>query len=161
MDLKQIALGFVLLAVFLLFQLGVFKLLGASAWVLGVIVLSAVFWLIGRVSMPKRQPPELVEVWKFATIFAVVATIIIAYGSQFIVTAMMQPGMSDFTSLVLGLWLVIFGAATFVTGWTEKWGVTTAVGIIWLFSAFHTVSYLDFAFLVGLPFIIYGLISKS
>jgi hypothetical protein len=150
-----------LLIVFFLFQLGVFRPLGPSTWVLGVVVLSFVFWLLGKVSMPRRQPSDLVEVWKFATIFAVITTIIIAYGSPFIGTTMLQASIPDLTPLVLGLWLVIFGASTFVTGWTAKWGVTTVVGIIWLFSAFHTVSYLDFAFLVGLPFIIYGLIAKD
>jgi hypothetical protein len=160
LDLKQTALGFVLLIFFLLFQFGVFRPLGTSAWVLGVIVLSVIFWLMGKATMPKKQPPQLVELWQFATIFAVVATVIIAYGGMLVQTTMPQTSMPDLTPLVLGLWLVIFGAATLVTGWTAKWGVTIAVGIIWLFSAFHTVSYLDFAFLVGLPFIIYGLISK-
>ena len=160
LDLKQTAFGLVLLIVFLLFQFGVFNPLGPSAWVLGVIVLSVVFFLMGKVTMPKRQPPQLVEVWQFAIAFAVIATVIIAYASP-LMPAMMSASMPNLTPLVLGLWLVIFGAATFVTGWTEKWGVTTVVGIIWLFSAFHTVSYLDFAFLVGLPFIIYGLTSKG
>jgi hypothetical protein len=111
--------------------------------------------------MPKRQPPALVEVWQFTSIFAVVATVIIAYGSPLMEAAIPQASIPDLTPLVLALSLVIFGGTTFVTGCAAKWSATTVVGIIWLLSAFHTVSYLDFAFLVGLPFIIYGLITKE
>ena len=167
MDLKQAGLGVVLFVVFWAFQTGIFNALGNSAWVLGVIILSAVLWLIGRGVLPAKQEPEVGEIWKFTTIFAVVTTIIVAYLGPYL-GAVMPAGFdpAQLTPIVLSFWLIVFGAATFVTGWTMKWGATTVLGVIWLFSSIHFLatgpnSYLHFGLLVGVPFIIYGLISKG
>lgn len=166
MDVKQTGLGIVLFLVFLGFQLGFVDILGPVTWLVGVIVFAVILYLIGRVSMPRRGPPQIEELWKFTVGFAVVVTGIYALGAPFL-TSMMPAGMSmnQVTSLVLGFWLIVFGAAMFVTGWTAKWGVTTAVGIIWAFSALFfatgTGNYFDFGLLSGFPFIIYGLITKG
>lgn len=166
MELKQTALGMVQVLVFVAFQLGVFNALQYMAWLLGVIIFAVILWLIGKVSMPRRAPPMLEELWKFTTILAVALTAIYSLGAPYM-ASMMPSGMSmaQVTSLTLGFWLVIFGAAMFVTGWTVKWGVTTAVGIIWVFSgvifAAVTGSYFDFALITGFPFIVYGLTTKS
>lgn len=166
MDLKQTGLGVVQLLVFLAFEFGVFKELGSIAWLIGVIIFAGILYLIGRVSMPRRAPPQIEELWKFTTGFAVLVTAIYSLLTAYS-PAMTPAGMSmnQITSLILGFWLVVFGAAIFVTGWTAKWGVTTAVGIIWAFSGifFATVvsTYFDFAILSGLPFIVYGLITKG
>lgn len=168
MEPKQIALGVVQVLVFLAFQAGIFDSLQYVGWLLGVIVFSVILWLIGKVSMPRRTPPMLEELWKFTVILAVVLTAIYSLGAPFMVS-MMPSGasMSQLTSLTLGFWLVLFGAAMFVTGWTVKWGVTTAVGIIWTFSgiiyAAGTIpsTYFDFALITGVPFIVYGLITKA
>ncbi len=167
MDLKQTVLGVVLFVVFWAFQIGVFNPLDTSAWVVGVIIVSVALWLIGRGVLPAKQEPEVVEVWKLTTIFAVVSTILIAYTGPDI-GAVFPPGFSSaqLTPIVLSFWLIVFGAATFVTGWTMKWGATTALGVIWLFSSTHFLatgpnSYLHFGLLVGVPFIIYGLITKG
>ena len=172
MELKQTALGVVQVLIFVAFQLGVFDALQYVAWLLGVIIFSVILWLIGRVSMPRRAPPMLEELWKFTVILAIILTAIyslLAYVTPMMphMAAMMPSGMSmaQVTSLILGFWLVVFGAAMFVTGWTVKWGVTTAVGIIWVFSgvffAAVTSNYFDFALITGFPFIVYGLIAKG
>ena len=166
MDLKQTALGIVQVLVFLAFQAGVFNSLQYATWLLGVIIFSVILWLIGRVSMPRRSPPMLEELWKFTVILAVVLTAIYSLGAPF-VSSMMPMGMTmeQVTSLMLGFWLVIFGAAMFVTGWTTKWAVTTTVGMIWVFAgiltAVSTGNYFDFGLITGLPFVIYGLITKG
>ncbi len=166
MDLRQTGLGVVLFAVFLAFQVGVFNMLGPVAWLLGVIIFSVILWLIGRVSMPRRTPPQLTELWQFTTLFAIVSTAIVSLGYP-LLTSMMPSGvsMAQFTSYVLGFWLIVFGAGMFVTGWTVKWGVTTAVGVIWVFSAMFFIAapseYFYFGLVAGLPFIIYGLITKG
>lgn len=166
MELKQAGLGIVQILVFLAFQAGVFNALQFTAWLLGVIIFSIIIWLIGRVSMPRRTPPMLEELWKFTLVLAVVLTAIYSLGAPFM-TSMMPPGMTmeQATSLTLGFWLVIFGASMLVTGWAAKWGVTTAVGIIWALSAIlfalGTGNYFDFGLITGLPFVIYGLITKG
>lgn len=146
---------------FLGFQLRFFDPLGPSAWVLGVIIFSLILWLIGRGVLPRRQPPEFTEIWYFTVAFAIVATVVIAYGGLLL-------GMVPPAAFVLSVWLIIFGAGTFVTGWTMKWGVTTATGVIWLFASTQYAvpslaanAYLHFALVTSLPFIIYGLITKG
>lgn len=168
MDLKQTALGIAQVLVFVAFQLGVFNQLQSMAWLLGVIIFSVILRLIGKVSMPRRVPPMLEELWKFTVIFAVVLTAIYSLVPLVPFMASMMPSgmsMAQVTSLILGFWLVVFGAAMFVTGWTVKWGVTTAVGVIWVFSgvffAAVIASYFDFALITGFPFIVYGLITKG
>jgi hypothetical protein len=67
------------------------------------------------------------------------------------------------------MWLILFGGAMLLTGMQAKIGVTSLVGILWLFSAvlFATVlsngqfTFMNFGMLVGLPFIIYGIMSKK
>lgn len=141
-------------------------MLGPVAWLLGVIVFAVILYLIGRVSMPRRAPPQLMELWQFATVFAIVVTAILALAYPFLGSMMPSAvSMGQFTSYILGSWLIVFGAAMFVTGWTAKWVVTTTVGIVWVFSAvFFAVTqpgYFDFGILTGFPFIIYGLMTKS
>jgi hypothetical protein len=166
MDLKQTGLGVLLFVVFFAFQAGVVNMLGPVAWLLGVIIFSIVLWLIGRVSMPRRAPPQLMELWRFTTLFAIVSTAIVSLGYP-LLASMMPSGisMTQATSFVLGSWLIIFGAAMFVTGWTTKWLVTAVVGIIWTFSAVYFATglpgYFHFALVTGLPFIIYGLTTKD
>lgn len=165
MEPKQIGLGIVQVLVFMAFQLGVFNMLGPLSWLLGVIIFSVILYLIGRVSMPRRQPPGLVELWKFTTILAVVLTAIYSLAAPLLGSMMPNISMSQATALTLGFWLVIFGAAMFVTGWTTKWGVTTAVGVIWALSGLiYAVvggNYFDFALITGFPFIVYGFITKG
>lgn len=169
MDARQLGLGVVLFLVFWAFQAGYFDVLGTAAWFVGVIIFSGILWAIGKGVMPK--PPEQIKrVWMFATVFAVVATFVISFLGPYI-GAVFPPGFnpSQVTPLVLSFWLIIFGGAMFATGWQTKWGVTTLVGIIWLFSAMHFVtavstgpnSYLHFALLAGFPFIIWGLMAKK
>ncbi len=172
MDINQAALGVVLFVVFWAFQAGYVNTLGTSAWFLGVIIFAGILWLIGKSTMPK-QTAEFQELWMFTTGFAVVATFVISYlgptlGAVFPSGLSQEQLYAALTPLVLSLWLIVFGGSMFVTGWQAKWGVTTLTGIIWLFSAMHFVtatstganSYLHFGLLVGLPFIIYGLIVK-
>ncbi len=165
MELRQTGLGAVLFLVFVAFQAGVLSALQSYAWLLGVIVFSVILWLIGRGSMPKRMPPQVMELWQFSTALAVVITAVVSLGYPYL--GSLNPGvsMTVYTSWVLGSWLIIFGAAMFVTGWTTKWGVTTTVGIIWTFSAIYfimgTGGYFYFGLITGFPFIIYGLITKG
>jgi len=168
MDLKQSGLGIVEILVFLGFQLGLLNSLGSVGWLVGVIIFSVILYLIGRTSMPGREPPMVAELWKFIVGFAVVLTAVYSLGAPLLASIMPASAsmtMAQATSTALGSWLVIFGAAMLVTGWTTKWGVTTAVGVIWVFNAllfFSGVgSYLDFGLITGLPFVIYGIITKG
>jgi hypothetical protein len=165
MDLKQTGLGVVLFVAFLAFQAGIFNILGTAAWILGVVIFAVVLWLIGRVSMPKAMPPELAELWTFAVAFAIVVTVIVSLGYPMLAPLMPSITMAQFGSNLLSFWLIVFGAAMFVTGSTAKWGVTTAVGVIWLFTSIYFIvagfGYLYFAMDVGFPFIVYGLITKA
>ncbi len=169
MDLKQTGLGVVLFVVFWAFQIGLMNPLGTTAWVVGVVIFSILLWLIGKVSMPGRSPAGLAELWKYTTVFAIVATAFIAYAGPF-VGAVFRPGFTPavLMPLVLSFWLIVFGAAMFLTGWSAKWEVTAAVGVLWVIASTHFISnisagpnsYLHFGLLVGFPFIIYGLITK-
>jgi hypothetical protein len=168
MDFKQIGLGIVEILIFLGFQLGLLNPLGSVAWLVGVIVFSVILYLIGRASMPRRQPPLLEELWKFIVGFAVVLTAVYSLGAPLLASMMPASAsmtMTQATAIALGSWLVIFGAAMLVTGWTTKWGVTTAVGVIWVFNAIlffsGAGSYFDFGLITGLPFVIYGIITKG
>ena len=107
------------------------------------------------------------ELWRFTVILAVVVTAIYSLGAP-LLPSMMPSGemsMAQLTAVFLAFWLVIFGAAMFVTGWTAKWGVTTAVGILWAFGgiifAMSVANYFDFGIITGVPFVIYGLITKG
>jgi hypothetical protein len=167
MDVKQSGLGIVLVLVFLGFQLGISDMLGAVSWLVAVIVFSAIMYVIGRTAaMPRRQSPEIEGLWKLIVSLAVVLTAIYSLGAPLIASTMPSTmTMAQATSIRLGSWLVIFGAAMFVTGWTAKWGVTTAVGIIWVFNALlffsGVANYFDFGLITGLPFAIYGIITKG
>ena len=168
MDAKQTGLGIVQVLVFIAFQAGVFNALGPVAWLLGVIIFAVILNLIGRVAMPRRQPPMIEELWKYTVIFAIVVTAIYSLGAPLLPSMMPPPAgmsMAQLTAVFLAFWLVIFGAAMFVTGWTVKWGVTTAVGILWAFGgiilAMSEGNYFDFGILTGVPFVIYGLITKG
>jgi hypothetical protein len=165
MDLKQTGLGVVLFVAFLAFQFGVFNVLGTAAWILGVVIFAVVLWLIGKESMPKALPPELAELWTFTYVFAVVVTVVVSLGYPMLAPLMPSITMAQFGSNLLAFWLIVFGAGMFVTGWTSKWGVTTLVGVIWLFTSIYFIvagfGYLYFALDVGFPFIIYGLITKG
>lgn len=106
-----------------------------------------------------RQPENMKELWMFTFAFAIVATAILAYGGAYVGTA--SP------AIVTEVWLVLFGGAMFLTGWWAKFGVTTLVGILWLFSAVllgmgnGQFAFADFGLLTGLPFIIYGIMTKK
>lgn len=165
MDLRQTGLGVVLFIAFLAFQAGIFNVLGTVAWILGVVIFAVVLWLIGKGVMPRRMPPALAELWTFAYAFAIVVTVIVSLGYSMLSPLMPSITMAQFGSNLLAFWLIVFGAAMVITGWTAKWGVTTAVGVIWLFSSIYFITagfgYLYFALDAGFPFIIYGLIAKS
>jgi len=66
---------------------------------------------------------------------------------------------------ILALWLVLFGAALFVTGHQTNSGMALVTGIIWLFAAVTFVvnagpnAYLHFAIITGLSFIAGGIFS--
>lgn len=164
MDLKQTGLGIVQFVVFLAFQAGIFNALGSVAWLLGVVIFSVILWLIGKEAMPRRMPPAIEELWKFTVTFAIVVTAIVSLGYPLLSSMTPSVSMAQFSSNLLGFWLIVFGAAMFVTGWTSKWGVTTAVGVIWVFTSIYFITagfgYLYFALDAGFPFIIYGLITK-
>ena len=157
MDLRQTGLGIVLFVVFWAFQVGYFESLGVSAWLLGAIIFAVVLWLIGKRAMPKPSA-DMQELWMFTTLFVVLGTIFAAYLSPY-AGVVLPPGvtMLAFTPMLLSLWLVIFGAAMVVTGWQQKWGVTLAVGLLWLISAVHLPiigpnAYIHFAVITGFPF---------
>jgi hypothetical protein len=156
MDLKQAGLGVVLFIIFWAFQAGYLNGLGTTSWVIGVILFGLVLWLIGKGAMP-RQPESMKELWMFTYVFAVVLTAIFAWGGAYM-------GQTMSASMVLSAWLMLFGGAMLLTGMFAKMQVTFLVGIIWLFSAIMlsaALDFLSFGLLAGLPFIIYGIMSKK
>ncbi len=169
MNLQQTVLGIVLFIVFWGFQNGYANSLGTSAWFAGSIIFVIILWLIGKSSMSKPSA-EMKELWMFTIAFAIVTTFIVSYlGPYFgvVFPANFTPAM--LTPLVLSIWLIVFGGAMLITGWQSKMGVTTLIGIIWLFSALHFVtavstgpnSYLHFGLITGLPYILSGLLAKK
>jgi hypothetical protein len=157
MDLKQAGLGVVLFLIFWVFHAGYLNSLGTTSWVLGVVVFGLILWLIGKESMPK-QPEDMKELWMFTMAFAVVVTAVMAWGTSFFGLIALTAGM------VMSAWLLLFGGAMILAGRYAKMEVTTLVGIIWLFSALlvgSMMNFMTFGLLVGLPFIIYGIMSKE
>ena len=167
MDLKQTFFGVVIFAVFWAFQAGYLNALGQHAWFVGAIIFSVLLWMIGKHVMPKASA-DMKELWMFATLFVVVITFMVSYLGQYLGAVAPAGGAAAMTPFVLSTWLIIYGAAMFVTGHQSKWGVTLATGLIWLVAGLHFVtsvgtganSYLHFGALAGLPFIIYGLVTK-
>jgi len=160
MDLKQAGLGVVLLIIFWAFQAGYLDALGTTSWVVGVVLFGLVLWLIGKEAMPK-QPESMKELWMFTFVFAIVATAIMAWGTPYLGTPS--------SAMPISAWLVLFGGAMLLTGLHAKMEVTSLVGILWLFASIMFVtsfmggsySFIDFGLLVGLPFVIYGIMSKK
>ena len=169
MDLRTAGSGVVLLLVFWAYQIGLLSSLGAAGWLLASIIFVAVLWFIGQGMMPKPTASQK-ELWMFTSIFGIVATFIILYVGPYLgaVVPTTAAGMMDLGQILLSIWLIVFGAAMFVTGWEMKWNVHMWIGLFWLISALHFVtsinagpnSYLHFGLVVGLPFVIYGLIRK-
>ena len=167
MDIKQVGLGIVLFLVFWAFQAGYLDRLGTTAWVVGAIVFAGILYGIGKVAMPKPSV-QMKELWMFATLLAVIVTLVISYGGPYI-GAVFPVGFNPMllTPLVLSFWLIIFGGALFVTGTQVKWGITTLTGVIWLFSSIHFLgstgpnSYIHFALVTALPLILTGIIMKG
>lgn len=157
--------------IFLALQILGVSVLGSLGWLLAAIITAGILWLLGKSVMPRRTPPQLAEIWKFTTIFVVVGIAIYSFGDllskQYAALASVMPNasMSVFTSYALGFLLISFGAAMFVTGWTARWAVTTVVGVIWLFLALFSVAgltnYFNFGLFTGLPFVVYGLMTKG
>ena len=166
MDARQTGLGLVLMLVFLAMQAGWLPF-GAMNLLLGVVVFAAVLYLIGKGAMPK-QSEDMKELWMFASGLALVLTVLALFAAPYLPGIVPPTDMAAFAALLMSLWLFIFGGAMFITGWLVKWNVTMLVGIFWLFGALHFSlpfvaqnAYLHFAFLTGLPFVIYGLIMKK
>ena len=170
MNIKEVVLGIVLFVVFWAFQVGYANSLGTHAWFIGSIVFVVLLWAIAYAVMPKQPPAEVKQFWVFVSAFAIVTTFLVSYLGPSL-GAILPPGFapSMLTPLVLSIWLVVFGAAMTVGGFNSKNNIQTWIGIFWLFSAMHFVtyvgtgpnSYLHFALVVGLPHIIDGLIRKK
>ncbi len=169
MNLQETVLGIIIFVVFWAYQGGYANSLGTSAWFLGAIILTVLLWLIGKVNMPK-SPADIKEVWKVGMILLLAGTFIISYLGPFL-GAVFPPGVTpaQLAPMVLSLWLVIIGGALFVTGWKSQNGFATFIAVFWLFSSMHFVtavstgpnSYLHFGFVVGVPYIIHGLVRKK
>lgn len=167
MDVRQTGLGVVLVLFFWAMQAKYIDL-GPLNWVLGGVVLVVVFYLIGKGVMPKPSE-EIKELRMFLYALVIVFSVLCAFGPAFIPGVVLPPAGFDMSPLIIGMWLMLFGAYMFVIGWLQRWAVTSLVGVFWLFSAFQFVSavswgpnsWIHFGLVVGLPFIIYGLIKKD
>ena len=169
MNPREVILGIILFGVFWAYQMGYTSSLGSSAWFLGAIIFVAVLWVIGKTNMPK-SPADIKEVWNVLMLVLLVGTFFMSYLGSYL-GAVFPPDVTpaQLTPMVLSFWLVIVGAALFVTGWKTQNGLATAIAVFWLFSALHFVtavstgpnSYLHFGFVVGMPYIIHGLIRKK
>ena len=166
MDARQFGLGIVLMLVFMAMQAGWLPF-GSMNLLIGAVVFVVVMYLIGKGVMAKPSA-EMKELWMFSSALVLVITVIALFVAPLIPGLVVPTDMTAFGALLMSLWMFVFGGAMFVTGWTEKWGVTTLVGILWLFGGLHLSlpfvaqnGYIHFGLLVGLPFIIYGLMSKK
>lgn len=166
MDARQTVLGIVLMLIFLAMQAN-WIALGPLNLLLGAIVFVAVIYLIGRGVMPKPSA-DMKEMWMFSSALLLALTVLALFAIPYLPGVVLPSDMAAFAALIMRLWLFIYGAAMFITGWSEKWHATTLVGIFWLFGAFDLSlsfvaqnGYLHFAFIVGIPLIIYGLMSKK
>ena len=170
MDGRQLVAGIVIFLVFWAFQakFSYISDLGTTAWFLGAVIFSVLLWFIGKGVMPKPSASQK-ELWNFTIVFALAVTFIVSFVAPYIPGIVIPSGdvIAIVTPILLSLWLVVFGAAMFVTGWETKWGVTLMTGLIWLISSLTWVAnagpnaWLHFAIIAGFPFIIYGLIAKG
>ena len=166
MNIKETVLGIVLFAVFWAYQTGYASSLGAHAWFVGSIVFVVLLWAIAAVIMPKKPAEEVKQFWMFVSAFAIVATFIVSYLGTSLGAVMPAGGADAWTPMVLGFWLVVFGGAMTVGGLSSKNNMQTWIGVLWLFSSVVMAgiganSYLHFGLVVGLPYIIDGLIKKK
>ena len=168
MNSKEFVLGIILFAMFWAFQVGYAASLGMHAWFAGSIIFVVLLWAIAYSVMPKQPPAEVKQFWMFVSAFAIVTTFLISYAGPYL-GAVLPSNPATLTPLVLSIWLVVFGAAMTVGGFSSKNNIQTWIGIFWLFSALHLVtsvgtgpnSYLHFGLVVGLPHIIDGLMRKK
>jgi hypothetical protein len=166
MDLKTVGMGVVIFLVFWAFQAGYFNSLGNAQWSAAVVVFSVLLIIMGKLSMPKVSA-DMKMLWNFAIGFAVVSTLIFSFALPYI--GFVTPlgfNLTALTPVVVGLWLIVFGGAHFVTGWQSKMNVALLVGLIWLFSAVPLMtlggnSYIYFGWVTGLSFVIAGLLRKK
>ncbi len=168
MDARQFVLGIVILLVFWAFQAGYFSSLGPPALFVGAIIFVILTWIIGKGIMP-NPPAENKQMWNFVVVFLIIVSIIASFVPPNVLGAVLPAGF-DFSMVVpfiLALWLVLFGAAMFVTGHEMKMGMAQVIGLIWLFSAITFVgnagpnAYLHFGIVTGLTFILGGIFSGS
>jgi len=157
-------MGLVLFIVFWAFQAGYFNSLGATAWFLGAIIFAVLLFVIVKIVMPK-PPQEMQQIWMFAIILAVISTFVASYLGPYL-NAVIPADPSALTPILLSWWLVIFGSVMFATGWTSKNNSALIIGLIWLLGSVHfgwtgPNSWLHFAFLVGLPYVAWGLVAKK
>ena len=166
MNVKEIIFGLALFAVFWAFHAGYAAPLGMHTLFAGSVIFVILLWGIGFALMPKKKPPvEVMQFWKFVTVFAVVATFIITYLGPYL-GAVPPVSSAALTPLVLSFWLIVFGSALFVGGHTSKNHIEMWTGAFWLFSSIHILAigpnvYLHFALVVGIPHVIDGLIRKK
>ncbi len=158
MDIRQTVMGLVLLLVFWAFQQGYVSALGQWEWLAGAAVFAVLLYAIGKIVMPKASA-EMQEIWMFAIGVALLSTIIVS---------VMAGGQAAIAPIVISWWLIVFGAAMFATGWAGKQNGALMIGLFWLIGSTHFLSavvagvaYLHFGLLTGVPYIIWGLVTKK
>jgi len=158
MDIRQTVLGLVLFIAFWAFQQGYLSALGQWEWLAAGVVFIVLLWIIGKVVMPKPSA-EMQEIWMFAIGVVLLSTIITSY---------LAGGNVAVAPIVLSWWLIVFGAAMFATGWAGKQNGALMIGLFWLLGSVHflaaavaPVAYLHFGLLTGVPYIIWGLVTRK
>lgn len=155
MDPRQVVLGIVLFLIFWAFSAGYVDSLGNIAWFVGALVISFLPWLFEMGRKGPKPPEQIKNLWMFASIFVVVTTFILSFLGSYV-------GFDASTSIVVSLWLIVFGGGWLLHGWFLKQGVPALLGVIWIFSAvIGLTSYSQFALIVLISFVLNGLFAKK
>lgn len=161
MDFRQVALGIVLFLIFWGFQAGYLDFLGNIAWFVGALVISLLPWAFEMGRRGPKPPEQVKQLWMFASAFVIVSVFI----ASFLAPSL---GLDVSTPKILSIFLIIFGGGWLLHGWFQKQGIPALIGIIWIFSTLHFVaspndpnSYIYFALVVGISFVLNGVFTKK
>lgn len=166
-DFRQVVLGVVLFLVYWGFHVGYFDFLGAASLFVGALFISFLPWLTEIGAKMKPAPDAIKKMWLFATAFVVIGTGIAVFAGPALGMAIAD--VSQAAPLMVGIWLLVFGAGSVAHGVMQKHPIMLTIGIIWVFSAVAVTTvaavaanaYLHFALIVGLSFALGGVFASK
>ena len=167
MNNQVVGLGLLLIIVFWIFQMGYISNMGTIQWFLSAVAFVAITMVLGKTVMPKPSA-SMKHLWNVATVFLLLIAVVASFVPMSLLGVSLPANTSPsmFVGLFLSTWLIIYGAAMFLTGNEIKDNVSSMIGIVWLLGSVHLAlvtgsnSYMHFGLLTGLPILLTGLLKK-